>query len=81
MKMKNTPYVKEYKKGILQNPIGEEEGYIHQGENRSSRRKSLGRLFSNKKGLQLVITRYGNKFYKVKKHLTFLKGKTILTYS
>ena len=77
--MINTPYVKEYKKGVLTNPI--EKQYLHQGLNRSLRRDDKKRLFSNKKGLQLVVVNLGKgKFYKAKRVLTHLKGKTLVNY-
>ena len=76
----NTPYVKEYEKGILTNPIT--TGLFHKEENRAARRSETGRVFSNKKGIQLVVTYIGKgKFYKATKHITFLNGKTLVNYN
>lgn len=48
--------------------------------NRQQRRMKEKRLFSNKKGIQLIVTRLGENFYKTKKVLQYEKGKTILHY-
>lgn len=52
-----------------------------QSEHRSlSRKAKEGRDFSNKKGIQLVITRFGGRFTKIEKDLQYLKGKTLIHY-
>lgn len=38
------------------------------------------RLFSNKKGLQLIVTRFGNTFHKYKKVFQKIGNKTIVHY-
>jgi len=77
--MINKPYVKEYKEGVLTNPI--EKQYLHTEVNRSTRREGKKRMFSNKKGIQLVVVNLGRgKFYKVKKILKQFKGKTLVNY-
>ena len=48
--------------------------------NRQQRRMKEKRNFSNKKGIQLVITRLGNTFYKYKKQLQRIDNKTIVHY-
>ncbi|WP_299116863.1 hypothetical protein [uncultured Winogradskyella sp.] len=48
--------------------------------NRSHRRRKPQRVFSNKKGRQIVVTRFGNKFEKTEKILQRLNGKTIVHY-
>ena len=63
----NRPYVKQYLDGELLNPI---IGSLYSRfPNRKTRRQSLGRLASNKKGTQLVVTQIGHykfsKYYKV----------------
>lgn len=55
----NKPYVKIYDNGILTNPITKHKGYVTTSENRKSRRQNPGRSFSNKKGIQLVVTKIG----------------------
>ena len=48
--------------------------------NRQQRRQTEKRPFSNKKGIQLVINRFGNTFEKYEKVLQRVAGKTILHY-
>ena len=50
--------------------------------NRQQRRQKKERLFSNKKGLQLIVTRLriNNIFYKYKKQLQRMNNKTIVHY-
>lgn len=48
--------------------------------NRQQRRQKKERPFSNKKGLQLIVTRIGNTFYKYKKQLQRINNKTIVHY-
>ena len=48
--------------------------------NRQQRRQKKERPFSNKKGLQLIVTRIGNTFYKYKKQLQRMNNKTIVHY-
>ena len=48
--------------------------------NRRQRRAQSDRPFSNKKGLQLIVTRIGNTFYKYKKQLQRMNNKTIVHY-
>jgi len=49
--------------------------------NRQQRRMKEKRAFSNKKGVQLIVTKLGNTFFKTKKVLQYSKGKTILHYA
>ena len=48
--------------------------------NRRQRRQKKRKTFSNKKGLQLIVTRIGNTFYKYKKQLQRMNNKTIVHY-
>lgn len=48
--------------------------------NRQQRRMKEKRNFSNKKGIQLTITRLGNTFYKYKKEFQNIGNKRILHY-
>lgn len=48
--------------------------------NRQQRRMKEKRNFSNKKGVQLVITRLGNTFYKYKKEFQTIGNKRVLHY-
>jgi hypothetical protein len=80
MKTKNTPYKKEYKNGILSNPI--ETEFKNKYPNRRSRRNKVSREFSNKKGIQLVVTSYGiMKFIKTYKNVISKKGGAIINYT
>lgn len=79
----NRPYVKAYDaQGVLINPIHGE--FINLQPNRRERRKETvnkDRLFSNKKGLQLIVTKIG--WYanmKYKRVLQRLNGKTIVHF-
>ena len=47
---------------------------------RQKKKKKKERPFSNKKGLQLIVTRIGNTFYKYKKQLQRMNNKTIVHY-
>ena len=48
--------------------------------NRQQRRMKKKRNFSNKKGLQLIVTRIGNSFFKYKKVFQQIGNKRILHY-
>ena len=63
---KNTPYRKEYKNGILGNPITKDKPYIQMD---SQKNKSLPRKSNNRKGNGLVVARIGR--------LTFAKYRVI----
>ena len=76
--MKNRPYVKQYDaQGELINPmpIG---GFKHPFPNRRARRRKLGRLFSNKKGVQLIIMPVGREYFKAVKHLQRIIGDPMM---
>lgn len=73
----NTPYVKEGGIKITKN-----KPYLSMYPNRRTRR-GLGqkRKFSNKKGIQLVVTKFfGYNFGKVEKQFQRFKGKTVVQY-
>ena len=80
--MLNTPYVKEYKNGILQNPIKKE--FKNEFPNRSERRMSLGiskqkRLFRNKRNCPTIISRVGVlSFVKYHPVIQRVDGKVII---
>lgn len=77
MKNINTPYVKHYENGIVTNPI--KGSYKNPFPNRQARRQKFGRLFSNKKGVQITVTKIGAlSFMKYRKVLDHHNGKTIL---
>ena len=48
--------------------------------NRQQRRQKKERPFSNKKGLQLIVTRVGNSFSKYKKVFQQIGNKRVLHY-
>lgn len=48
--------------------------------NRQQRRQTEKRPFSNKKGIQLIVTRFGNSFSKYKKVFQQIGNKRILHY-
>lgn len=64
--IKNEPYRKEYKDGILVNPITKDKPYI---QVESQKDKSLPRKSNNRKGNGLVVARIGR--------LTFAKYRII----
>ena len=79
----NRPYVKQYDaEGKLVNPIVGE--FINSQPNRQERREDTlnkKRLFNNKKGTQLVITRIGwFKFMKYKKVFQQIGKKRIIHF-
>lgn len=75
----NKPYVKQYEDGKLLNPI--EGSYPSPFENRASRRQKPKRAFSNKRGIQLIVSRVGDyAFYKHRRQLQHVDGKAILHY-
>jgi len=77
---RNKPYVKQYENGVLVNEI--KDRYVNAFQNRQHRKRKLGRLFNNKKGIQLVVTYIGKgKFYKSIKHLVRFPNKTIINYN
>ncbi|TYP71516.1 hypothetical protein [Aquimarina intermedia] len=47
-------------------------------ESRRDRRRKKNRLFNNKKGIQLVVARYGNNFAKYRKEIQYIDGKQIV---
>lgn len=79
----NRPYVKQYDaKGELINPIVSK--FLNTEPNRRERREETvnrRRLFSNKKGVQLVVTKIGwNKFTKYKKIFQKIGNKRIIHF-
>lgn len=48
--------------------------------NRRQRRMKEKRAFSNKKGLQLIVTKFGNSFSKYKKVFQQIGKKRVLHY-
>lgn len=75
----NQPYIKTYDEfGVVSNPITRKNPFRNSGPNRSARRSIGGRLFSNKKGTKLVVSRIGlMSFVKYFKNLQHMKGKTL----
>lgn len=79
----NRPYVKQYDAdGDLINPIVSK--FLNTEPNRQDRRSftvNRQRLFSNKKGVQLVITKIGrDKFMKYKKVFQNIGNKRIIHF-
>lgn len=74
-KVKNTPYVKEYKNGVLTNPITKEEPYI---SGASTKQRSKMRGANNRKGNGLVVTRLGAyAFLKYTQVKQYFNGKVV----
>jgi hypothetical protein len=79
MEQINSPYVKIYENGVITNPI--EERYASPFKNRRARRENTGRQFSNKKGIQLVITPIGiGSYIKTIKKIISKKGGALINY-
>ena len=74
----NTPYVKKYVDGILQNPINGQ--YINKGQNRASRRMKLDRSFNNRGKNTVVVHSVGDKTYAYKAIIQKLLDRCIVHY-
>ena len=74
----NTPYVKQYADGILQNPIN--GSYINKGQNRATRRMKLDRDLNNRGKKSIVTSQVGDKTYAYKKIVQRLLDRCIVHY-
>jgi len=77
--MKNTPYVKEYKDGILMNPI--KGSYLNAFLNRSQRRDTKHKFYGESKNYHLTVLK-NCKFKRVKQYTVNKEGgkKVVLHY-
>lgn len=73
---KNEPYRKEYKDGVLVNPITKDKPYI---QFESQKEKSLPRKSNNRKGNGLVVARIGSlSFAKFRIVKQYLKNRLVI---
>jgi len=73
--MKNISYVKHTVGGLLVNPITKDRPVQHPLPNRAMRRMRGGRPFSNKKGVQVVVTRIGTlTFQEIHKRIQLIEA-------